>query len=199
MKVFGLTGGIASGKSTVARRFEALGIPVVYADILAREAVAKGSSGFDAVVATFGPDVVGPDGDLDRKVLGERVFKDAELRGKLNAIVHPRVASLAMEKIAKLAAEGHAVACYEIPLLVENGLQEVFRPVVVVAASEELQVERAMARDAIDEAEARRRVRAQKPLSEKVAVADYVIENAGTLDDLVARTDEVAEKIRASL
>ncbi len=195
-RVFALTGGIASGKSTVARRLEELGIPVVYADVLAREAVAKGTPGFEAVVAAFGPTVLGADGDLDRRKLGARVFGDEGARRALNAIVHPRVGALAMRRFEVLSGAGHALVCYEVPLLVEGGLQDLFRPVVVVAAPEADQVARAALRDGLTEAEARERVAAQLPLEKKIAIADHVLWNTGTRDDLVRAVDALVEKLR---
>jgi dephospho-CoA kinase len=198
MRVFGLTGGIASGKSTVAKRLRERGIPVIDADQLAREVVRAGTDGFDAVVAAFGSDVVGPDGELDRKRLGAQVFADAEARRKLNAIVHPRIFAKSAAEVARLRDEGHPVACYEAALLVENGLSEGFRPLVVVALPLTTQVERVMARDGLTRAEALARIEAQLPLAEKVAMADYVIDNDGSLADLEARTDGVLAAIRAS-
>lgn len=198
MKVFGLTGGIASGKSTVARHLRARGVPVIDADLLAREVVAKGTEGFDAVVAAFGADVVGPDGELDRKKLGAVVFASPDERKKLNAIVHPRIFAKSGEAMQKLAAEGHALACYEAALLVENGLVEAFRPLVVVALPLTTQVERVMARDGLTKAEALARIQAQLPLAEKVAMADFVIDNDGSVDDLERRTDGVLDAIRSA-
>lgn len=199
MRVFGLTGGIASGKTTVAKRLEARGIPVVYADELAREAVAKGTPGLEAVVAAFGRDLIGADGELDRKALGARVFGDEEARRRLNAIVHPIVGSLAAQRFLEHASRGAEIVCYEVPLLVESGLTEAFRPIVVVSAPEALQVARTMQRDGLDEAAARARVRSQLPLEEKLRVADYVIENTGSVEPLLARTDEVVDELREKL
>jgi dephospho-CoA kinase len=197
-RVFGLTGGIASGKTTVARRFEELGIPVVYADVLAREAVAKGTDGFDAVVAAFGAEVIGADGELDRRLLGARVFGDETARRTLNAIVHPRVGALALARFQELSAKGHALVCYEVPLLVEGGLQEMFRPVVVVAAPEAEQVARAAKRDGLSEDEVRARVASQLPLEKKIAVADHVIWNTGTREELLEKVDALAATLRAA-
>lgn len=197
MRVFGLTGGIASGKSTVAKRFEALGIPVVYADQLARDAVAKGSDGLAAIAATFGHDILTAEGELDRRALGARTFGDKAQLAKLNAIVHPRVAALAMKAFTEHASAGRELICYEVPLLVENGLTEMFRPVVVVAADESTQLARTLSRDGLTQAEARARIAAQLPLAKKVEAADFVIENDGTLADLLAATDAVAEKVRS--
>lgn len=195
MHLFGLTGGIASGKSAVAKRLHARGVPVIDADQLARDAVAKGSLGLTQLVNTFGAEMLAPDGSLDRKRLAAEVFTDDAKRKALNAIVHPIVTMLTFKRAAVLRDEGHALACYEAALIVENGVADAFRPLVVVAAPEELQIARACARDAAAEAEIRARIRAQVPLADKVKVADFVIENTGSLADLERRTDEVLEAI----
>jgi dephospho-CoA kinase len=189
--LFGLTGGIASGKSAVAAHLRKRGVPVVDADLLARDAVAKGSSGLAQVVNAFGEGMLAPDGSLDRKKLAAEVFTDDEKRKTLNGIVHPIVTMLTFKRSAELRDEGHALACYEAALIVENGVADAFRPLVVVAAPEETQVARACARDQATEAEVRARIRAQMPLAEKARVADFVIENAGSLADLERSTDEV--------
>jgi len=195
--LFGLTGGIASGKSAVAARLRARGVPVIDADVLARDAVAKGTPGLAEVVRVFGGGVLAADGTLDRKKLAAEVFGDEAKRRALNGIVHPIVTMLTMSRASELAAAGHPLACYEAALIVENGVAESFRPLVVVSAPEELQVARACARDAAAEDDVRARIRAQMPLADKVQAADFVIENTGTLADLVRRTDEVLAAICA--
>ena len=199
MHLFGLTGGIASGKSAVAARLRERGVPVIDADQLAREAVAKGSAGLAAVVAAFGADVLGSDGTLDRKRLAAVVFGDEPKRSALNGIVHPIVTKLTFQRAAELRDEGQELACYEAALIVENGVEDAFRPLVVVSAPEGTQVTRACARDNASEDDVRARIRAQMPLAEKVKVADFVIENVGSLADLHRRTDEVLEAIRERL
>lgn len=199
MHLFGLTGGIASGKSAVARHIRARGIPVIDADQLARDAVAPGTPGLAAVVKEFGASVLAADGSLDRKRLAELAFADDQRRKALNAIVHPIVTTLTFKRAAELRDEGAAIACYEAALIVENGVADAFRPLVVVAAPEEVQIARARARDAATEADVRARIRAQMPLAEKVKVADFVIENAGSLAELERRADEVLEAIAKRL
>jgi dephospho-CoA kinase len=189
--LFGLTGGIASGKSVVAARFRARGVAVIDADLLARDAVAKGGPGLAEVVKAFGAGVLAADGTLDRKKLAAEVFTDDAKRKVLNGIVHPIVTMLTFKRAAELRDEGRVLACYEAALIVENGVADAFRPLVVVAAPEEAQIARASARDATSEDEVRGRIRAQMPLAEKVTVADFVIENSGSLADLERRTDEV--------
>jgi dephospho-CoA kinase len=195
MHVFGLTGGIASGKSTVGRRFAARGVPVVDADDLARAIVAPGTEGLAAVVEAFGPGVLAADGSLDRAALGALVFADPEKRKQLERITHPRIAMAGQARMIALGAAGHRLACYEAALLVEAGTAAMFRPLVVVAASEPVQIARTMLRDRCDEAAAAARVRAQKPLAEKIAVADHVIWNDGTRDEVIAAADRTLDAI----
>lgn len=195
MHLFGLTGGIASGKSAVGKLLRARGVPVIDADLLAREVVLPGSEGLVEVVRAFGPAVLDDAGALDRKRLAARVFGDEAERRRLNGILHPRIAALTLERRAALEAEGHPLACYEAALIVENGMADAFRPLVVVAAPEEVQVARATARDGTTADEARARVRAQTPLAEKVKVADFVIDNDASLDALRRRTDEVLAEV----
>lgn len=199
MHLFGLTGGIASGKSTVAARLRKRGVPIVDADALAREIVTPGSEGLRAVVDAFGTGVLGPDGALDRKALGRIVFADPVARRKLDAMTHPRIARLALERAAEHALTGEPLVCYEAALLVENGMADAFRPLVVVACPPEVQLARVLARGGTTREEALARMAAQKPLAEKVAVADHVIDTSGSLEDNARRTDEVLAAICAKL
>lgn len=199
IRVFGLTGGLASGKSSVAARVRALGVPVIDADQLAREVVAPGTPGLAAVVDAFGPSVLTPDGSLDRPRVAGLVFSDASLRRKLNSILHPLIGAASAARVAELAARGETLVCYEAALLVENGLADAFRPLVVVAVAEEEQVRRAMARDAATEEQARARIAAQLPLAAKVAAADYVIDSSGSRAETARRVDEVVADIRRKL
>jgi len=194
LHLFGLTGGIGSGKSTVAARFRARGLPVIDADVLAREVVARGTAGLAELVARFG-DILDAQGKLDRKKLAALVFGDDDARRALNAITHPRVAALAAERARALDELGEPLACYEVPLLFEGGLQRVLSPVVVVAVPEDVQVARAVSRDGGTADEVWARVRAQLPLTEKIRQADYVIDNSGHREATVARADEVLDAI----
>jgi len=195
LQLFGLTGGIGSGKSTVARRFRARGVPVLDADQLAREVVAKGTPGLAEIVNRFGSEMLDEFGNLDRKKLAARVFQNEEERRDLNRITHPRVGSLLSERAEEFAHRGEPLACYEVPLLFEAGLESVLRPIVVVAAPIESRVERTVTRDGGTEDEVLARVRAQMPLEEKIRRADYVIDNSGGPDALLARADEVLNEI----
>jgi len=184
----GLTGGVGSGKSTVAGLLAEHGAVVIDADAVAREVVEKGTSGFDAVVARFGEAVVGPDGALDRPALAALVFNDEAQRAALNEIVHPLVG----ERVAALAAAapGGSVVVYDVPLLVEAGTAGNFDVVVVVLASVETRLARLAGRG-MAEHDARNRMAVQASDDERRAVADEVVDNDGTLDDLQAQVDEV--------
>jgi dephospho-CoA kinase len=178
LKLIGLTGGIGSGKSTVARLIAQRGVPVIDADGLAREAVAPGQPALADIAAAW-PQVIAADGTLDRKRLGALVFADPAARRQLEAITHPRIKALAAARIATLAQQGHKLAFYEASLLVESGRYHDYDGLVVVRASVENQLRRAMARDGFTEAEARARIAAQLPLEEKLRVATAVIDNDG--------------------
>jgi dephospho-CoA kinase len=179
----GLTGGIASGKSTVATLFAELGVAIVDADALAREVVAPGSEGLAELVAEFGDSILMTTGELDRQELGRRVFESAEARARLNAITHPKIASLSTERIAALQNTATPYVLYEAALLVENGSHRQLDALVVVAIERELQLARLRARNGLSEAEAVSRLDAQLPLADKIKVADLVIDNGGSVDD----------------
>lgn len=185
----GLTGGIASGKSTVSGLLRELGAVVIDADVLAREVVAKGTPGLDRVVAEFGPSLLTGDGELDRPKMGQLVFGDEGARKRLEAIVHP----LVFERIAELEAGAGPddVVVHDIPLLAETGMAPGFDAVIVVDTPTELQVERMVRDRGWTEDEARSRIAAQASREERLAVATHVIENAGSLEDLRRRVTEV--------
>jgi len=178
----GLTGGIGSGKSEVTRRLAALGAYVVDADVLAREVVEPGTPGLAAVAAEFGAEVLRPGGSLDRDRLGAIVFADPAARARLNAIVHPLVGAATAERFA--AAPADAIVVHDVPLLVEVGLAAAYDVVLVVAATPETQGSRLVRARGMSADEARSRIAAQAPLADKLAVADFVITNDGSLDDL---------------
>ncbi len=194
--LFGLTGGIACGKSTVANRFRDAGITVIDADQIARQAVAPGTSGLAEIIKHFGKDVLRPDGTLDRAKLGVIVFGNEDKRKTLNRILHPRIAGRTMEAAQELAVRGETMACYEAALLVENGAADTFRPLVVVVAPEATQIARIIQRDRLSETDARARIAAQMPMADKIAVADYVIDTGSTMDETIRQADEVVAKIR---
>jgi dephospho-CoA kinase len=199
MRLVGLTGGIASGKSTFAAALRALGAPVLDADRFARAAVAKGSPGLAEVAAAFGPGVVGPDGELDRKAMAARVFSDPGARARLEAIVHPRVRSLFRDELARLEAQGHSVVFYDVPLLFETGQQGQVDLAVVVWAPRELQAVRLVARDGLTPAEAEARLAAQLPIDAKAAQADVVVVNDGPPGALAAKAERLLADVRGGL
>ncbi|MBA3231219.1 MAG: dephospho-CoA kinase [Acidobacteria bacterium] len=190
-----LTGGIGTGKSYCLARFAELGVPVVDADLLAREAVAAGSPGLAEVVARFGPDMLLPDGTLDRQALGRVVFADAGARAQLEAIIHPEV----YRRIRVWAATvppGTPVAMADVPLLFETGHQHDFDRVVVCACAPSVQISRVIARDGLSEADARARRDAQWPIEEKAARADYVIRTDTTFADTGAQVRTILERLK---
>ena len=191
-----LTGGIATGKSYCVSRFDALGIPTIDADRLARLAVAPGSPGLAAVVDRFGASLLRPDGTLDRAALGAMVFADRSARADLEAIIHPEVYRRIREWFARLPSPTPA-AIADIPLLFETGHQHDFDRVIVAACSAEEQLRRLVSRDGLSEPEARARLAAQWPIDEKVGRADYVIRTDGTFAETDAQINAVAESLRA--
>ncbi len=198
VRVIGLTGGIGSGKSAVARMFRDLGAEVIDADQVARDVVEPGQPALADLVAAFGPGILGPDGRLDRKRLGERVFADADARKRLNAITHPRIGAETARRIQALGAQGASVVIYEAALLVENGLHAGLGGLVVVSAPEETQIARVVARDGLSEAEARARMAAQLPLAAKIAAATHVIDNSGPLEHTRRQVEQAWKHIRGS-
>ncbi len=184
MHVYGLTGGIGSGKSSVAEMFEAYGIPVVSADELSRMVVAKGSESLTAVQAAFGDEVLDENGELDRQAMARIVFSDATRRRELEAILHPRIRERFEQVLDALEKAGHEVVVYEVPLLFEKKLQGDMHAVVLVTASTDTRVARVMSRDTSTREQVLARMNAQMSEAEKRKLADYVIDNEGDLDDL---------------
>jgi dephospho-CoA kinase len=191
----GLTGGIGSGKSEVARLLAARGAVVVDADALAREAVAPGTPGLAAVVAEFGPGVLAADGSLDRAALGRVVFGDDARLAALEAIVHPYVGRRSAELMAA-AAPGDVVV-YDVPLLVEKRLQDGYDVVVVVDAADETRLHRLVTLRGMTEQDARTRMAAQASRADRLAVADMVVANDAGLAELAARVDELWTELAA--
>ena len=191
MRVAGLTGGIGSGKSTVARLLADRGAVVIDADQLARAAVAPGTPGLAAIVERFGDEYLNADGQLDRRRLGRHVFGDPKALADLNGIVHPEVAKLVAAERAAAEAAGAALLVYDVPLLFENRLDAMYRPVIVVSVDASTQRERVRSRDDLSDQEIEDRIRAQMPLTEKVARADYVIDNNGDVESTARQVDEI--------
>ena len=182
MHLIGLTGGIATGKSTVAGELARLGATVIDADAVAREVVEPGQAALDEIAARFGVDVLGADGRLDRARLGSIVFADPEARRRLERITHPRVRDLMQQRIAAALAADADLIVAEVPLLFETRSEALYEGVMLVYAPPTAQLERLIARDGIDEQAARQRLGAQIPIDEKRARATWVIDNGGTID-----------------
>ncbi|MFD5564162.1 dephospho-CoA kinase [Kitasatospora griseola] len=185
----GLTGGIGAGKSEVSRQLAALGAVIVDSDLIAREVVAPGTPGLAAVVAEFGPEVLLPDGALDRPALGRIVFGDPARLAALNAIVHPLVRARSAELEA--AAGPDAIVVHDVPLLAENGLAPLYDLVVVIDVPDAERLRRLTALRGMPEDEARARMAAQATREDRLAVADLVLDNSGDLDALTARVREL--------
>ncbi len=195
MLLVGLTGGIGSGKSTVARLLERRGAAVIDADQLAREAVTKGTPGFDRVVEAFGPGVVSPDGELDRSALANRIFSDPAQKAALEAIVHPEVARRFSDQVEGFRATDRIVV-YVTPLLVELGLAPAFDVVVVVTASPHLRVSRVASDRGLSPDEVRGRLAVQATDEQRAEVADVLIDNDGSLADLEPQVDRLWGDLR---
>lgn len=195
MLLVGLTGGIGSGKSTVARMLAARGAVVLDADAFARDAVAAGTPGFRAVVERFGGEVVDPDGELDRRGLAAIVFADDEARRDLEAIVHPEVRRLFAEG-CKAYGDTDRVVVFSAPLLVETGMHTAFEVLVLVSTSVETQIERLLRGRGMSEEQVRARIDAQAPLDEKAAIADVIVDNEGDLEELELQVDRLWDELR---
>jgi dephospho-CoA kinase len=198
MLLVGLTGGIGAGKSTVAGMLAERGAVVIDADDLARKAVDPGTPGFDAVLETFGRDVVSKDGSLDRGRLAALVFKGEEARRKLEAIVHPEVRRLFVEEAGKYQGTDR-ILVYTVPLLVESGLQGMFDVVVVVTAKRGTRLARLAAAREMSADNAKGRMDAQLPDEEREAAADVVIRNDGSMEDLERQVDAVWRDLMARI
>jgi dephospho-CoA kinase len=193
----GLTGGIGSGKTTVSRLLASWGAAVVDADLVAREVVAAGTPGLRRVVEAFGPEVLLPDGTLDRPALGRRVFGHPDELARLNAIVHPLVGERTAELVAEAEQSGAPVLVHDVALLVENGLAPHYEAVVVVAATAATQLARLVELRGMTEADARARIDAQATLAERLAVATHVVRNDGPVEDLEPQVRAVWEDLLA--
>ena len=196
MKVYGLTGGIASGKSTEAKLLRARGVPVIDADEIARRVVEPGTVGLARVEAAFGPGVIRPDGTLDREALGRVVFTDPEKRQTLNGILHPLVQATTAEEVMRLAEAGEPLAILDIPLLYEARDPAAFEGIVVVYVDEATQLERLMARNGFSREDAEARIRSQMPLEEKARRATWVIDNRGTPEETEAQLELLLGRLR---
>lgn len=193
IKLVGLTGGIGSGKSTVARMLRERGIPVIDADAIARQVVEPGWPAHGEIAAVW-PEVIAADGCIDRKKLGAIVFSDPKSQARLEGITHPRIREQVAVQAAALEAAGHGLAFLEAALLVETDFYKQLDGLVVVSLSEKAQAERVMARDACSRESALARIRAQQPLADKIRVADHVVDNGG---DIESTREKLTQILRA--
>lgn len=197
MIIAGLTGGIASGKSTITGFFSEAGARVVDADAIAREVVLPGTPGYEAILASFGRTILLPDGAIDRKRLGNIIFNDPEKKTRLDAIVHPRVFEQAAAMIARIAdLQPDAVVIMDVPLLLETGMGCDLAEIIVVYVPEALQLVRLMQRDGIDKQAAMARIRSQMPIEEKCKRATVVIDNSGSLSDSRKQAIAVFQRLK---
>ncbi len=194
MLTVGLTGGIGSGKTAVSDAFARLGTPVIDTDLLARAVVEPGQPALDEIVVEFGPTVLGSDGGLDRAALRRAVFAEPARRRRLETILHPRIRQAMNDRLRTLAAAGADYVIVVVPLLVETGMHALVDRVLVVDVPETEQVRRVMARDGVDETQARRVLAAQADRDQRLAAADEVIHNTGSLADLTARVAELHQR-----
>jgi dephospho-CoA kinase len=181
--IIGLTGGIASGKSTVARMLLDMNIPVIDADVEARKVVEKGQKAYVRIIETFGSEILTAAGDIDRVKLGSIVFHDEDKRHQLNAIVHPAVRESMNAEKAKYVILGNSVVVLDIPLLFESKLTHMVDKTILIYVDAEIQLNRLMSRNQLVESEAMARIKSQMPLIEKIKLADAVIDNNGTIND----------------
>jgi len=197
--VMGVTGGIASGKTTVARMLAELGAPIIDFDILAREVVVPGQPAYQEIVEYFGDQIIGEDGNLDRKRLSGIVFQDPEKRQILEGMTHPRIFEVFVRRLRQMAEEDtQGIVQAVIPLLFEARLQPLVHKILVVHVSPDTQIERLMKRDRISREEARRILDAQMPIDQKAAQADFVIHNEGNLDDTRKQVKALWDKLKTA-
>lgn len=194
----GLTGGIATGKTTISNYLKSIDIPVLDADEYARKIVEPGTPGLAAITNTFGEQVLRADGSLNRKLLGQIVFNDSSARQTLNDITHPRIQQMMADELHRLAEQQIPLVILDIPLLLENKNVAGADAVMVVTIPESLQLTRLMQRNNLTEKEAQSRISSQMPLVEKEKLADFVIDNSGTISSTQKQVEKVIQKIRQS-
>ncbi len=195
--ILGLTGSIATGKSTVSRIFKKYGIPVIDADKIARDVVKKGSYGLKKIVDEFGKEYLNPDGTLNRKKLADLIFSNKEAKERLEKIIHPLVRRKEAEIIEKIREKDKDIPIVvDVPLLIETGSYKNYDKIIVVYVPESIQIERLMKRDGLAYEDALKRIRNQMNIEEKIKFADYVIDNSGSIEDTEKQVVKILEEIR---
>lgn len=197
--IIGLTGGIATGKSTVSALLREKQIPVVDADLIAREVVEPGKTAYEEIVKFFGQEILHWDGQIDRKKLGEIVFSDEEKRQALNAIVHPQIRKEMIRQAMEAQEAGNKLIVMDIPLLFESKLQYMVDRIVLVYVPADIQLARLIERDDIDEQQALKRIRAQWPIEAKKAEATYLIDNSGSREQTKAQVERLIAALFSEL
>ena len=195
MSVYGLTGGIGAGKSTVASMFQESGIPVVLADDVGRQVGSKGSEGLAEIVRSFGANVLDDAGELDRRKLGTLIFNDPDRRRELEGILHPRVRDHSRQLFKDLEQAGNKIVVYESALLYETQRHTEMQGVILVIASEEHRIARVRSRDGSEEEAVRKRIKAQMDDEEKRGLADYIVDNSGDQKALRAEVDSLIAQL----
>lgn len=196
MITFGLTGSIASGKSTATRTFRADNIPMVDADIVARQVVEPGKYGLELIVKEFGANFLAADGTLDRNALASLVFSDKESMAKINGIMMPLIVEESTFQIRKLHSEGHHIVGYDAALICEMGNADKYRPLIVVSCPLSVQLERLMKRNQLTEEQAMARINAQMSVADKIKLADHVIDTSGTIEQSIQQTMKIIHQLR---
>lgn len=199
MITFGLTGGIACGKSTVTKTLRAEGCAIVDADIVARQVVEPGTLGLNAVIEAFGSEYLQEDGTLNRTKLGALVFSDKVALKKIDKLMYPLINDEAVAQIKKLHDEGERIVGYDAALICEQGNVELYRPLVVVECREDTQIARLMSRNTLTRTEAVARIESQMPVKQKAAMADFVINTDGTVEESIQQTKKVLHRIRLQM
>lgn len=196
MITFGLTGGIACGKSTVTKTFRTHGIHIVDADIVARQVVESGTPGLHKIVDTFGTKYL-TNGVLNREALGKLVFSDEESMSKLNNIMKPLIHDEADKQIKQAHANGYKLVGYDAALIIEQGDAWKYRPLIVVSCPKDMQLQRLMQRNSLTREDAMARIESQIPVEMKVLIANYVIDTSGTIEESIKQTEEIIQKLKS--
>ena len=199
MLVIGLTGGMASGKSVASKTLRGLNLPIIDADLIAREMVKPNEAGYRDIVDHFGKGILNPDQTINRRKLAKIIFSDPEERERLNSLLHPRIVKEIKRRIENSKEKGEGMVIVDAALLIEAGELSLVDKLIVVTVSERLQIRRLAQRDHLTEKEAKERIATQMPLSEKMKLADYLIDNSGSTKKTIRRTKEVYRKLRLTI